>query len=65
MTQEKLFIPERINVGYQKRQGTYTGKLAYVIYWDKKGTLRKERSWKSWCHDDIEKTPFDNGFCAE
>ena len=34
-----IFIPKRINVGYQNRSGTYTGKLAYIIYYDEKGTL--------------------------
>lgn len=47
---DKLYIPKRINVGYQLRQGTYTGKLGYVIYWDDKGKLRKENSWQSWRH---------------
>lgn len=45
---EKLYIPKKINVGFQLREGTYTGKLAYVIYWDDKGKLRKEASWNSW-----------------
>ena len=31
-----IFIPKRINVGYQKRNDTYTGKLAYVTYFDEK-----------------------------
>lgn len=43
-----FFIPKRINVGYQERQGTYTGKLAYIIYFDEKGKLRKETSWNGW-----------------
>jgi len=47
---EQLYIPKKINVGFQKREGTYTGKLAYVIYWDDKGKLRKEASWNSWRH---------------
>lgn len=38
---ERFFIPEKIKVGYQKRQDTYTGKLSYIIYYDKKGVLRK------------------------
>lgn len=45
----KLYIPEKLNVGYQERENTYTGKLAYVIYYDQKGVLRKEGSWKNWC----------------
>ena len=49
MSSEKLYIPEILNVGYQGRDGTYTGKLAYIVYTDDKGTLRKEQSWKSWC----------------
>lgn len=50
MSNQKLYIPKRINVGFQERQGTYTGLLAYVIYWDDKGKLRKEASWESWRH---------------
>lgn len=44
-----IFIPEKIRVGYQERSDTYTKMLAYVIYYDSKGKLRKEDSWKSWC----------------
>ncbi len=44
----KLFIPEKLKVGYQERSDTYTKKLAYVIYYDSKGVLRKEKSWESW-----------------
>lgn len=47
---EKLNIPKRINVGFQHRSGTYTGFLAYIIYWDDKGKLRKETSWENWRH---------------
>lgn len=56
----KLFIPNRINVGYQERAGTYTGKLAYVIYFDQAGKLRKEASWNSWRSKTIEPNEFDN-----
>jgi len=63
----ELFIPKRIKVGYQKRNGTYTGQLAYVIYYDNKGVLRKETSWKSWRDEKIPEQEFDNlpqdGFC--
>lgn len=43
-----FFIPKQIKVGYQKREDTFTEKLAYVIYYDQKGELRKENSWQSW-----------------
>jgi hypothetical protein len=55
-----IFIPKRINVGYQNRSDTYTKKLAYVIYYDEKGKLRKETSWNSWRDDKIEPQEFDN-----
>ena len=32
-----IYIPEKIKVGYQNRNDTYTKKLAYVIYYDEKG----------------------------
>lgn len=62
-----LFIPKKIKVGFQDRNGTYTGKLAYVIYFDNKGILRKEKSWESWRDKKIDPQEFDNspqdGFC--
>lgn len=59
MTQQ-LLIPEKIKVGFQNRQGTYTGKLAYVIYYDQKGKLRKETSWQSWRDDKIDPVEYVN-----
>lgn len=55
-----IFIPKTINVGYQNRSDTYTGKLAYVIYYDEKGKLRKEASWNSWRDEKIPNEEFDN-----
>lgn len=55
-----IFIPKTINVGYQNRSGTYTGKLAYVIYYDERGKLRKEASWNSWRDEKIPNEKFDN-----
>lgn len=56
----KLLIPNKINAGFQNRSDTYTGKLAYIIYWDSKGVLRKEKSWESWRNKDIEPQTFYN-----
>ena len=56
----KLYVPKKLNVGYQERSDTYTGKLAYVVYTDDKGVLRKENSWKNWCNKfigEIENKP--------
>lgn len=44
----QLYIPKRLKVGFHKREDTYSKKLAYVIYYDDKGKLRKEKSWTSW-----------------
>lgn len=55
-----IFIPKKINVGFQNRDDTYTGKLAYVIYYDEKGKLRKEKSWNSWRDQNIPNEEFDN-----
>lgn len=55
-----IFIPKKIKVGYDKREDTYTKKLAYVIYYDEKGKLRKEASWENWRDKDIPFDDFDN-----
>jgi len=58
--QQQLLIPTTIKVGYQNRSDTYTGKLAYVIYTDHKGVLRKEKSWESWRDKKIKASDYDN-----
>ena len=60
MSLNKLSIPKVLKVGYQKREGTYTGKLAYVTQIDEKGTHRCETSWNSWRDSKIEPNDFDN-----
>jgi len=57
---QNIFIPKKIKVGFQKRDGTYTGSLAYVIYYDEKNVLRKQTSWEGWRHKNIEPQDFDN-----
>lgn len=60
MVNNKMFIPKTITVGYNERKDTYTGKLAYVIYTDDKGKLRKETSWQNWRQDKLGRDDFDN-----
>lgn len=55
-----IFIPKQITVGYQQRNDTYTKKLAYVIYTDNKGVLRKEKSWQSWRKEELGRDDFKN-----
>lgn len=56
----QLFIASRIKVGFQKRSGTFTDKLGYVIYYDAKNKLRKETSWEGWRDKAIAPEEFDN-----
>ena len=58
--QTDLYIPKTITVGYVNRTDTFTGKLAYVIYTDHKGKLRKQTSWENWRDKDIEAQTFEN-----
>lgn len=60
MSKNILFIPTKLNVGYQKRTDTYTDKLAYVIYYDEKGKLRKEKSWQTWRNPQLGNDEFEN-----
>lgn len=48
MANQQLYIPSKLKLGFQKREDTYSGMLAYLIYFDDKGVLRKEKSWQSW-----------------
>lgn len=50
---KNLYIPEKICVGFQKRDDTFTGKLAFIVYWDDKGVLRKEKSFNGWIDKKI------------
>lgn len=56
----KHFLPKTIKVGYQERTDTYTKRLAYVIYYDNKGVLRKEKSWTGWCNSKLGNDEFEN-----
>jgi hypothetical protein len=55
-----VFVAPKIKIGFQNRTDTFIGKLAYVIYYDEKGKLRKEKSWQSWRDKSIEPQDFDN-----
>ena len=55
-----IIIPPKLNVGFQNRDDTYTGKLAYVIYFDEKGKLHKEPSWNGWRDEKIPNEIYEN-----
>jgi hypothetical protein len=57
----QLYIPKKIKVGYQKREdNTYSKRLAYIIYFDDKGKLRKETSWQGWRDHKQPVEDYDN-----
>ena len=58
--QSNLYIPKKIHVGFQNRGDTFTGKLAYIIYEDEKGVLRKQGSWDGWRDKKIKEVILDN-----
>lgn len=60
MTNTQLFVPKTIKVGYDSREDTYTGKLAYIIYIDEKGKVRKETSWNNWRDHKLGDDSFEN-----
>jgi hypothetical protein len=55
-----VFIAPKIKVGFQEREDCFTKKLAYIIYYDTTGKLRKEKSWNSWIDKEIPVEEFDN-----
>ena len=57
---DTLTVPKTLKVGFQERGDTYTGKLAYVIYIDDKGKVRKEGSWESWRDKKIDPLELPN-----
>lgn len=57
---DKLFIPEKIKIGFQNRDDTFTKKLAYIIYYDQTGKLRKEASWNNWRDHKIQDIDIEN-----
>lgn len=55
-----IFIPQKLKVGFNNRDDTYTKKLAYIIYYDNTGKLRKQISWENWRDKNIEPLEIDN-----
>lgn len=43
-----LHVPKTLTIGFKNREDTTDGKLAFIIYHDEKGVLRKENSWNGW-----------------
>jgi hypothetical protein len=57
---KNLLIAPKIKIGYQERRDTFTGKLAYIIYYDERGKIRKEKSWESWRDKKLPIDEFTN-----
>lgn len=60
MINERLNIPETLKVGFNNRPDTYSGKLAYVTYINKKGDIAKEASWNGWIDKRIDVETYEN-----
>lgn len=55
-----FFIPEKLSVGFVKRDDTFTGKLAFVTYYDNKNVRRQEQSWNGWRDHSISALEIEN-----
>jgi len=58
--QEKLNVPAKLKVGFNKRNDTYTKKLAFVVYVKKNGDVSSTKSWNRWKDDKIPVEEYDN-----
>ena len=54
----KLFIAEKVKVGFNPRTDTYSGKLGYVIGYDGK-KWRKEPSWEGWRYHYMDSDEYE------
>jgi len=43
-----LVFPDKLVIGFQEREDTYTGKLGFINYRDKNGDLRQEEGFNRW-----------------
>jgi hypothetical protein len=55
-----IFVPKTCRVGFQKREDTFAGQLAYVIYYDNDLVLRKQKSWDGWRDHKIPPIDIEN-----
>lgn len=60
MNATKLFIPDKLRVGFNNRKDTYNGQLAFVTYYDKAGKLRQAESFERWRDKKIAVKELDN-----
>lgn len=60
MSNERLNIPSKLKVGFNERTDTYSGKLGYVTYIDKKGKIAKFTSWEHWRSKEMDVEEYDN-----
>lgn len=55
-----IYIPEKIKVGFVRREGTFDGKLSYINYINKAKKWALEKSWEKWRDQDLEPVFLDN-----
>ena len=55
-----LNFPMKVKVGFQKREDTYNGKLAFVTYYNLDNSVKNEKAFNDWISNDIELMELDN-----
>lgn len=56
----QLYIPEKLKIGFQPRPDTYTKRLGFLTYLNKKGEWAKQKSWEGWRDKKLAPKEFDN-----
>ena len=57
---EQLQIPSKLNVGFNKRDDTYSGLLSFITYPLSDGTNKHKKAWDNWIDKKIKVQEIDN-----
>ena len=57
---EQLIIPEKLKIGFNEREDTYTGLLGFITYELPNGTNKHKKSWDNWILKDLGVKEFEN-----
>ena len=57
---KQLVIPDKLKIGFNKRDDTYSGKLGFITFPLKDGTNKHKKSWDNWIDKKITVLDIDN-----
>lgn len=56
----ELYIPQKLIIGFQERDDTFTGKLAFITYYKPDGEIFRLGSFNTWTNKNIKTIEIDN-----